>query len=264
MPTKYPIILAHGIGCRDDQPEKTWGRIPEALRADGNKVYFGGQDAWGSVENNARMLKERLLSALASEHAEKANLICHSKGGLEARYLAFALGMRPKIASITTINTPHRGNAAADRIFAIPGSDRMLRLIGFFVCRQAKRGGDRDPDFSIALWQTTQKACAAFDRSAPDDRCVYCQSYASRMRFSLSDTSMWLQNAIMRYHGGDNDGIVCVESAKWGVYRGLLVSNTLRGVSHIDVVDRRGGRYRAADIPAFYVSLARELADMGY
>ena len=62
--TRYPLLLAHGLNCRDHWPLDYWGRIPEALRAEGAVVYLGGQDAWGSVEGNARQLQAVLLRAL--------------------------------------------------------------------------------------------------------------------------------------------------------------------------------------------------------
>ena len=33
--TRYPLLLAHGLNCRDHWPLDYWGRIPEALRAEG-------------------------------------------------------------------------------------------------------------------------------------------------------------------------------------------------------------------------------------
>ena len=47
--TRYPIILAHGLGVTDQGGLYTpWGRVPDLLRARGAVVYLGGQDAWGS------------------------------------------------------------------------------------------------------------------------------------------------------------------------------------------------------------------------
>lgn len=44
--TKFPILLVHGIGFRDNQLLNYWGRIPEALKKEGATIYYGGQDSW--------------------------------------------------------------------------------------------------------------------------------------------------------------------------------------------------------------------------
>ena len=62
--TKYPILLIHGTGGRDRKYLCYWGRIPKALEERGAKIYYGGQDSWATIEENAKMLKANLLKAL--------------------------------------------------------------------------------------------------------------------------------------------------------------------------------------------------------
>lgn len=51
----------------------------------------------------------------------KVNIIGHSKGGLDTREMLYLYPtMKDKIASITTMATPHRGTALADWVFT-PG-----------------------------------------------------------------------------------------------------------------------------------------------
>lgn len=90
--TRYPILLVHGTGFRDWKRLGYWGRIPELLRRRGAAVYFGHQDGWATVEENARYLARRVDEILAETGSEKLNLIAHSKGGLDARYLISSLG----------------------------------------------------------------------------------------------------------------------------------------------------------------------------
>ena len=51
--TRYPILLIHGLNCRDDWIFSYWGPVTELLRARGAQVYLSGQDAWGAVPRNA-------------------------------------------------------------------------------------------------------------------------------------------------------------------------------------------------------------------
>ncbi len=106
--TRYPLLLIHGLNCRDDWIFPYWGRVAEILRAHGAAVFLSGQDAWGSVPGNARVLRRRGEDILAETGGGKLNLIAHSKGGLEARYLISTLGFAEKTASLTTICTPHQ------------------------------------------------------------------------------------------------------------------------------------------------------------
>ena len=41
--TRYPIILVHGMNCRDERPIFYWGRIPDTLRERGARVWLGGR-----------------------------------------------------------------------------------------------------------------------------------------------------------------------------------------------------------------------------
>ena len=59
------------------------------------------------------------------------------------------------------------------------------------------------------------------------------------MRTPLSDINLSTANLIVRWIEGDNDGLVTVESAKWGDSFTLLTGRTNRGVSHYDEIDFR-------------------------
>ena len=54
--TRYPLLLIHGLNCRDDWIFPYWGRVADILREHGATVYLSGQDAWGGVPGNARAL----------------------------------------------------------------------------------------------------------------------------------------------------------------------------------------------------------------
>ncbi|MBR4557594.1 MAG: triacylglycerol lipase, partial [Clostridiales bacterium] len=84
---KYPLLMVHGMGFRDRKHLCYWGRVPQTLESHGAKVFFGHQDSVGSVEGNAEIIAKSLDKALELTGAEKVNIIAHSKGGIEARYL---------------------------------------------------------------------------------------------------------------------------------------------------------------------------------
>lgn len=57
---------------------------------------------------------------------QQVNIIAHSKGGLDARAAIAHCGMASCVATLTTINTPHRGCVFAEYLLNhLP--DRMVR-----------------------------------------------------------------------------------------------------------------------------------------
>ena len=253
--TRYPILLIHGLNCRDDWIFSYWGPVTELLRARGAQVYLSGQDAWGAVPRNAWALLRRSREVLQETGARKLNLLAHSKGGLEARYLISTLGFAGRVASLTTICTPHHGSRAAE---AWLGRERVCRLAGPRLESFWRARGDHAPDFPAALAALTPEAMARFNAENPDSPLVYYQSWGARLdrpgwdprdRFQL-----WLTRA-----DAPTDGLVSPASAVWGVYRG-----TLAGVSHQDSVGGRRRRRPNFDPGVFYVRLVQELAEMGF
>lgn len=261
--TRYPIVLVHGAGFRDDNKfYNYWGRIPAALQLAGAQVFYSRQDAWGSVEANAQVLQANLRGIMAETGAVKVNLIAHSKGGLEARYLISSLGMAESVATLTTISTPHRGSLILDWLCAFPRW--IYRFVAWFVDLFSRLLGDRHPDFYTASRQLSRSASASFNRANPDAPGVAYRSYAGKMRNPFSDLIFFWTWSITRLVEGPNDGLVPVESAKWGDYRGEISGNKLRGVSHSDTIDLYRWNSKSFDIVGFYRRLAATLKTEGY
>ena len=107
--TKYPIILVHGIVIKNFKHFRAFGKIEKELRQKGFIVYSSNIDGFGTIETNAQMLKEEILDILKKENVDKVNIIAHSKGGLDSKYMIENLEMEENVATLTTLCTPHRG-----------------------------------------------------------------------------------------------------------------------------------------------------------
>ena len=267
--TKYPILLVHGVGFRDWKYLNYWGRIPGALKRRGADVYYGNQDSWASIEHNAATLKTNIEQLLAEYGHEKVNIIAHSKGGLEARYMISTLDMADKVASLVTIATPHKGSKTVDLFLRLP--DLLYRFVAFFADRTFRLMGDENPDFYKVSRHFTTGNARNFNEQNPDSEHVYYQSYAVSMKNPFSDLIFFWSNLIISLIEGENDGIVSTESAEWTGFKGVLQRKTNRGISHADVVDVR--RYNFArssrpndiiDIRAVYIQIVSQLKQMGY
>ena len=267
--TKYPILMLHGVGFRDLKWPLYWGRIPAALSAMGAELFYGQQDCWARVEENAKTVKARIRQILDETGAEKVNIIAHSKGGLEARMAASSLGMGPAIASITTIGTPHRGSKTVDRLLKAP--DSLFNVASFAVNNWIGLIGDTKPDFYAVCRDFSTDYARCFNEENPDVPGVFCQSYAGVMKTPLSDINLSTANLVVRMIEGENDGLVTLESARWGERFTLLTGCGNRGVSHYDEIDFRrasfpirGGQSDFPDICAVYRQIVNDLAARGF
>jgi triacylglycerol lipase len=260
---KYPVLLVHGAGFRDKKfGISYWGRIPKTMERAGATVYYGGTDAWGTVENNARIIKNTIERIIKETGAEKINIIAHSRGGLEARYVISSLNLYPVIASLTTISTPHRGVKAMDIALYVPGF--LYKFAAFFVNLWNRILGDKRPDFYKSSRQLSRKECLEFNRVNMDKNSVYYQSYAARIKYFFGDLIYIFLNPFLRLTDGDNDGLCPVESAKWGDFKGIITTGGKFGISHSGIIDTYRIKYKGVDIPRLYLSILRDLAARGY
>ena len=267
--TQYPVLMVHGVGFRDLKWPLYWGRIPNALSDIGTELFYGQQDCWARIEDNAKSLKARVRQILDETDSEKVNIIAHSKGGLEARMVASTLGMGGQIASITTIGTPHRGSKTIDRLLKAP--DSLFNIASFAVDNWIGLIGDTKPDFYAVCKDFSTEFAEKFNKENPDVPGVYYQSFAGVMRTPLSDINLSTANVIVKMIEGDNDGLVSVESAKWGEAFTLLTGRTNRGVSHYDEIDFRRAPFSSrssgdgvADICDVYKSIVYDLVERGF
>ena len=107
--TKYPILFVHGVFFRDSEFVNYWGRVPDELKRNGAVIYYGKHSSALSVSDSAKELVARIEEIVEDSGCEKVNIIAHSKGGLDSRYAISVLGASKYVASLTTINTPHKG-----------------------------------------------------------------------------------------------------------------------------------------------------------
>jgi len=262
--TKYPILLVHGVFFRDFRYVNYWGRIPKELQRNGATVYYGQQQSAAAVEDSGRELADRIRQILAETGCEKVNIIAHSKGGLDSRAAIAHAGCAPCVASLTTINTPHRGCIFAEYLLKkIPAAARQK--IADTYNAALKRLGDEAPDFLAAVTDLTASACEARNAATLDAPGVFYQSVMSYCRkaqhgkFPLNMTY-----PIVKHFDGLNDGLVAVDSAKWGDQFTLLEPRGHRGISHGDVVDLNRENIPGFDVREFYVSLVADLKNRGF
>lgn len=265
--TRYPILLLHGMGFHDRPSiHYYWGRIPNLLRKHGAQVFCSSQDGNATTADNAQQLKPVIDAILKETNAEKINIIAHSKGGLEARYLASTMGMSNRIASITTLSTPHHGSHTID--WLLPRFSPLIRFGCFCFDGFRRLVGDHHPNTYQIICELTTAHMRQFNVENPDDPHIFYRSYAFVMGGPLSDIVMAFPNAVVSFFEGENDGLVSPANAKWTNFRGIYRSVARRGISHPDVSDYRRFPFRfyqpqkrgtLSDITVLYLAMVREL-----
>lgn len=262
--TKYPILMVHGVFFRDFRYFNYWGRIPAALECNGATVFYGNHQSAAAVEVSGQELSERILQIINETGCEKVNIIAHSKGGLDCRSALTNPEIAKHVASLTTINTPHRGCEFADYLLSKIPKKEQDRVAGVYNAA-LKKLGDPNPDFMAAVTNLTASFCKEFNEHVADAEGVYYQSIGSKLnkasggRFPLNFTYH-----LAHYFDGANDGLVGEASFQWGEDYRLLTVKGKRGISHGDMIDLNRENISAFDIREFYVQLVADLKGRGF
>lgn len=260
--TKYPLLMVHGIGFKDLKYFNYWGRIPKSLIKNGAVIYYGHQEGWGTIEDNAKEIQKKIFEILKEQNVDKVNIIAHSKGGLDARYMIHTYNMGKYVASLTTIATPHMGSEIINVLMYLPDS------IYQFICKQIDKMflkfGDKNPQSYIASRQLSVEFAEQFNQTVLDSPEVFYQSYASVMKNFFSDFLLCIPYFILKKIKGANDGLVCVNSAKWGTFHSIVCNKYTRGISHGDLIDLKREDYKGFDITEKYIEIISNLKESGF
>lgn len=260
MNTKYPIILVHGIAIKDFLFIKSFGDIDRILRIEGFKVYKSKVDGFGIVENNAEILKQEILKIIEENKCEKVNIIAHSKGGLDSKYMIQELGMEDHVASLTTLCTPHRGSSFATGILKFPRW--MLKFVAFWLNLWYRIFGDKKPN-SLRVCEQLAKVESIETETLNFTDKVYCQSYSTKMKRARDDFVMGIPLMFSRYFekGITTDGLVSQESAEFGDYKGVALDES---ISHSEIIDFMVKKKKKDKIYAFYSTICEDLKNRGF
>lgn len=305
---KHTIVLAHGLLGFSEMNLLPghygnihyWRGITEAMRANGIRVITTTVPASGTIEERAEKLlsdirrkiqRLDLVQGYCEEYQGtkakkdtycKVNIIAHSMGGLDARYMISNLlssqatsseytsdkpvpdlGAKIKVRSLTTIATPHRGSPYADWLINGIGPGHIRRIYAFLNHLGMQTGA--------FMQLTTQYMTEKFNPATPNVKGVRYFSYGA----DLAPDGWWgIFKAIGSWHiirsrEGANDGLVSVESSRWGVYKG-----TIMGVNHLDLINWTNrmkwwikltlwGKKPKFNAVAFYLDIADMLAKEG-
>src|SRR5262245_51665839 len=163
--TRYPIVLIPGLlGFKSlFGIEEYFHGIPEALAKDGAQVYVVTVNQAGTTADRVQQILPQLEKIAADTGAGKLNLIGHSAGSLDARYIA---ATRPDlVASVTSIGGPHRGTPVADAIATNPIGVTFVQGAADLI--KLASSSPYPNDAQGAMVQMSTAGMAAFDAKFP-------------------------------------------------------------------------------------------------
>jgi triacylglycerol lipase len=221
----YPIVLAHGIARFDVLTDKfiqrSWNpflwdfsrafdrlhyfkRISSHLRDHGFTVYATRVRFAPSADTRADNLHQEVLNILQDSGRDKVHIIGHSMGGLDARRMIVKHQMADKVATVTSIGSPHLGTSFADVGLSLGGRQLIelvhdtIDLTGFL-------------DLTRAVWRELNEQW----RNEEATNSVVYQTYAAAQERELIFTPLRGSWDIIFAEEGMNDGLVSLTSQRW-------------------------------------------------
>lgn len=240
---RHPVVLAHGILGFDELKigpikSKYFRGVGARLEKLGTKVYSFRVHPTATVASRAA----ELAKAVEAIDSDRVNIVAHSMGGLDARYLASRLAMSKRVASIVTVGTPHRGTPLADLgagLWLVAPATKLLLEKGGFDAH--------------GLLELTTAKMKRFNEEVPDQEGVFYGCWLARSSFRTLNPMLLPTWQVLKLKAGENDGLVPVSSQLWGETCGEIEADHWGQV----------GWALGFDAPQFYENVVSDLIARG-
>jgi triacylglycerol lipase len=241
---RHPIVLAHGFMGFDaialgGLRQEYFRGVRARLELDGHSVEVVRVSPIAGIRRRAEQLAEQI----AAIDAERVNIIAHSMGGLDARYAISKLGLGGRVATLTTIGTPHQGTPLANGAAALDAFGLPRRFM-------AKLGADLEGFYDLSTDRMRTFNATVLD--APE---VSYASYCGWLPRGGSVHQLLLPTFTLLHRlVGNNDGIVPASSQQWGHVLGDVAADHWAQI----------GWSNGFDVERFYAELVLALARRGF
>ncbi|HKV09939.1 MAG TPA: hypothetical protein VJ725_17500 [Thermoanaerobaculia bacterium] len=187
-------------------------------RFPGIRVFPANTVPLGTVALRAETLADQIVAAMsrgALDGSRPLHILAHSMGGLDARFLAAKnlRGLKPRIATITSIGTPHLGSPVASLLNQGNPLDILPPLLGLHgqVLDDLRANANAVHDLS-------EEAAHIFNAQCPDQPGIGYFEVVGIGREGFLQTSAFFLPTFLFVNArrGRNDGIVPFSSATRG------------------------------------------------
>jgi triacylglycerol lipase len=279
--TRYPIILAHGLaGFNQIGPIDYFYHIPSNLTANGAKVYETQVSSFNNISTRGPQLLSQVRTVLALTGAAKVNLMGHSQGATDVRYVAAAIPSQ--VASVSTVGGVNKGSAVADvlsGLFNIPGVGTLSKTVvasitdAFFGFIDMWSGASYEQNAKAALAQLTTANMISFNNTypagVPSSSCgsgaasvngvsYYSWSGGSHITTVIDASDEFLALTGLAFGSLTNDGMVgSCES-----HLGTVIGDNY-DMNHLDEVNQIIGLTSSTNPITLFVNQANRLKNAG-
>jgi triacylglycerol lipase len=243
-PRHAPIVLVHGLLGFDRiamgrfELKRYFPGIEEQLQTVGRRVRVARLSRTRGVAARALELRRYIRGQFPGE---RVHIFAHSMGGLDARWMISKLDMAEHVLSLTTIGTPHRGSSFADW-----GIRKLHWCLGPIM-----RMLSISPD---AFYDLTTENCRRFNDDVKDMPGVRYYSIAGQCERNILGPFWHLPWRIVYDREGPNDGVVSVNSARYGEHCDVWEGD------HLNLVNWRSRSGLGRDYSSNYLGMANRLA----
>jgi triacylglycerol lipase len=259
--TRYPVFLCHGFGAIGSLVKPSPLHDPCMLmRSHGVKAFAPNVVPYATIETRAKNWVRLLNTVIEKYNLEKVNLVAHSMGGLDMRYALSKLDIEKKVASLTTVATPHHGTYLADLMLKTPEilTERISEIVDWFGNNVYPR--EKSDSIGSVEQLTLEYVQEVFNQSTPTPASIPIFSYSAAVgkgtNYSLNPIFK-IQNVLIFDHEGSNDAFVSVKSAKWGEHLGTV------NISHLNQINVQVGKEAKQKYLDLWLGIVRKLGELG-
>ena len=262
----YPVVLMHGMSGFGQLEVGPIGityfdGVVEDLTKSGESVFVTVVPPCDTSEARAAALATQIDAILVRTGKAKVNLVGHSQGGMDARVITSpqGLGYGDRVASVTTVATPHHGSKVADAVLGLLQylpADVVDSVTGDFLKLVEKTAFELQSDAHLrqqVVEISEQYMSTVFNPKYKDAPGVLYMSYAGRTNLrtgigvcddgkysndplsvdvtqaALAPLAVFLEEGQFKV----NDGLVTVDSAKWGAFQQCVPADHLKEVGQL-------------------------------
>lgn len=259
---KYPVLLCHGYGALASlvKPSPLYD-VALLLRTHNVLAFAPNIVPYAKIETRAESWERVIRDLMEQIPHQKVNIIAHSMGGLDMRYALSKLTVAEYVESFTTICTPHHGTSLAELSLKTPEAIRS-KLADFFDwmgdCIYPQTKSDA---IASALQLTREYVTEEFNPNVRDLGDIPYYSYTAAVGCG-TECSIPVITKFQNKHifdcEGLNDGIVSVQSGRWG--------NHIRtaSLSHLEQMNLRVKNGRKSQFEDFWLEVVKMLSAEGH
>ncbi len=264
---RYPVVLSHGFfGFDQVGPLEYFVGVAEALREAGFAAYVTAVEPIASTDATRGPALALQIECIArAAGVSRLNLVGHSQGGLDVRFVASDPSRSWRVATVTTIATPHHGTPVADATLGLMSdiTDDLADALSD-LWSEIVDAPEADADLRAAMEQMAIANMGAWNAAHPDTDGIEYLSWTGVSGDGRDpvDPMLAATHAFIAEVAGPNDGLVDVDSARWGTFLDAVPADHFDEVGLFSINETNP--FSGFNHRDFFIGIAADLEARGY